>query len=327
MRHGWSRNSATVGAFAWTALCAYAGAGKAPLGVIELLFLFAALVIVPLGMALGEKVAAIGSHRLELALEMFQPFAAAMITASFWMTPGPTAMIASLPWAGLCFAIALMGALALIKARSLSAFAANLGRIDLSIAAAWLLASRLGMRPLGIQEPIILLTGVHFSYTGFASAMILSAATKSCPRSNIADFLRWFSALVLFVPFVVAAGFVYSPFLKMSAGVLLAASMIGMAAVQLVIAGSVSSRVSRAYLYTSSFAVAAGMGIAAMYAVGDWLHRDWLPIPKVAQTHGVLNAIGFALCGILGWLIEFSVPSAISLSDALAEEHALAGIK
>jgi hypothetical protein len=36
----------------------------------------------------------------------------------------------------------------------------------------------------------------------------------------------------------------------------------------------------------------------------------------VAQTHGVLNALGFSLCGILGWLIELAPPSSESISDA-----------
>ena len=64
MRGGWSRNSALVGALGWTAVCACAGAGKAPLGVIELLFLFAILVIVPLGWVLGEGIAPISSPPL-----------------------------------------------------------------------------------------------------------------------------------------------------------------------------------------------------------------------------------------------------------------------
>ena len=67
MRGGWSRNSALIGALGWTAVCAYAGAGKAPLGVIELLFLFAILVIVPLGWVLGEGIAPVSSPATALA--------------------------------------------------------------------------------------------------------------------------------------------------------------------------------------------------------------------------------------------------------------------
>src|SRR5258707_9174490 len=98
MKRGWSRNSAMVGALAWTAMCAYAGVGKAPLGVIELLFLFAALVVVPLGLSLGDGIVP-GPHRWMHLLEIFQPLAAALLVASFWVTPGPYAAALALPWA------------------------------------------------------------------------------------------------------------------------------------------------------------------------------------------------------------------------------------
>jgi hypothetical protein len=303
MKRGWSRNSAMVGALAWTAMCAYAGAGNAPLGVIELLVLFAVLVIVPLGLSLGDAIAP-GPHRLMHLLEIFQPLAAASLAASFWIAPGPYAAALALPWAVVCVAVALIGLLSMRSVRSWQTLAVNVGRMDLAVAAVWLLASRFGLRPLGIQEPIVLLTAVHFHYTGFISAAILGAALKASNGSRVAQPLQWFGALVLFVPFVVATGFVFSPFLRMAGGIAMAVSMAGFAVIQIVLAGSATSRVSRAYLYVSSMSVAAGMAIAAIYAVSEWLHRDWVVIPQVAQTHGVLNALGFSLCGVLGWLIE-----------------------
>ena len=315
MKGKWSRNSAMIGALVWTALGAYAGAGKAPLGVIELLLLFAFLVIIPLGLALGEGISPACSRLLHF-VERLQPFAAAAITASFWLSPGANAGIMALPWVLLCLCIALVGALSLRSIRSLADLAVNVGRMDLAVAAAWLLASRFGFRPMSFQEPIILLTAVHFHYTGFASATIVAAAVKASAQSPIAPPLRWFAFLVLLTPFVLAVGFVYSPLLKMVAGIVMVLAMSGLAVVQLILAAFVSSRVSRAYLNVSAAAVAAAMGVAAIYVIGDWLHRDWLVIPQVAQTHGVLNALGFSLCGILGWLIELAPPSSESISDA-----------
>jgi hypothetical protein len=325
MKRGWSRNSAMVGALAWTAMCAYAGAGNAPLGVIELLLLFAALVVVPLGMALGDGIAPAGTGRLMHVLEIFQPFAAVSLAGSFWVSPGRYAAALAMPWAGLCFSTALIGMWSLRSTRSMTALAVNFGRMDLAIAAAWLLASRYGLRPMGFQEPIVLLTAIHFHYTGFASATILGALLKAGAGSRVARPLHWFAFLVLFVPFVLAAVFVYSPFLKMAAGLAMVVAMAELAVAQLILAGSVASRISRVYLYVSSLSVAAGMGIAGIYAVGDWLHREWLVIPQVAQTHGVLNALGFSLSGILGWLIEFA-PTSQSIYFS-SDEHAMVGMK
>ena len=48
------------------------------------------------------------------------------------------------------------------------------------------------------------------------------------------------------------------------------------------------------------------MILASIYAIGDWLKQDWLLIPRMGSTHGVLNGLGFALPGLLGWLIHGS---------------------
>jgi hypothetical protein len=52
--------------------------------------------------------------------------------------------------------------------------------------------------------------------------------------------------------------------------------------------------------------VFAGMVLAAVYALADFRGSDVLPIPQMARTHGVLNAVGFCMCALLGWLIEFT---------------------
>jgi len=48
------------------------------------------------------------------------------------------------------------------------------------------------------------------------------------------------------------------------------------------------------------------LALAGMYAIGDYLQRDWLLIPRMASTHGVLNGLGFVMFGLLGWLVESS---------------------
>ena len=43
------------------------------------------------------------------------------------------------------------------------------------------------------------------------------------------------------------------------------------------------------------------MILAATYAVGEFTERYWLLIPRMAGIHGTANALGFTLCGLLGW--------------------------
>jgi hypothetical protein len=51
------------------------------------------------------------------------------------------------------------------------------------------------------------------------------------------------------------------------------------------------------------------MVLSAAYAVADFRGSDVLPIPQMARTHGILNAVGFCLPALLGWLVENSAVS------------------
>src|SRR5258707_2309238 len=94
----WEQASALCGALIWATLAGLAGIGKAPLGVIELLFLFAPLVIVPLGLALGKMISSLKYQSVEARLHFLQPAAAAFTVASFWVSPGWLAGIFAAPW-------------------------------------------------------------------------------------------------------------------------------------------------------------------------------------------------------------------------------------
>jgi hypothetical protein len=172
--------------------------------------------------------------------------------------------------------------------------------------AGWLLLSRLGLRPLGVQEPIVLLTAVHFHYTGFATSLLAGTMVAFLQRRGeefqIIRALVW---LVVFVPFVVAAGFVFSPTLKVFAAVALSVSVAGLAIAQLWIVRSLQTRTARGFLRLSAASVIVGMGLAATYAIAGAIGKDWLLIPRMASTHGVLNGLGFVLLGLLGCLVEW----------------------
>ena len=49
--------------------------------------------------------------------------------------------------------------------------------------------------------------------------------------------------------------------------------------------------------------VLAGMSLASVYAVGDFLGRELISIPLMARLHGVINSFGFALCGFISWTV------------------------
>jgi len=305
----WARTCATAGVAAWAGLAVLARVGIARIGAIELLFLFAPLVIAPLGMSLGLAIA--GSSRLAEIAQRMQPLGAAGAVIAMCLPPGRPAGIAAFVWMMVCLLLGSAGVIDFLSAPwsgvdKIVRFILAIARIDLIVGAAWLVASRLGMRPMGIQEPIGLLTAVHFHFGGFATATITAAALRFSERRGEFRWLKKLSVLVVGMPFVVAAGFLTSPALKMGAALVFSASIGGLAVTLRSFAKGMKDFAARMLLQVAAVAVFAGIVLSGVYAVADFLGSELLTIPQMARTHGILNAVGFCLAGLLGWLVESS---------------------
>src|SRR5579862_690541 len=307
----WTRICASAGAAVWAGVAVVARVGIARVGAIELLFLFAPLVIVPLGMELGRGMGASG--RLDALGRRLQPFGAGLAVVAMLLPPGRTAGVLAFGWCVVCFVVAGAGVLHLISAAwgdagggaraTLVSLAIDFARIDLAVGGAWLVASRLGMRPMGIQEPIGLLTAVHFHFAGFATAMIAAATLRFARERGPGRGLNLLVPFVVGMPFVVAAGFVISPVLKMVAAGVFSISVAGLAVFLRACGKRADDRTAGVLLQTSAVAVFVAMILAGIYVVADFLGSGALTIPQMARTHGILNSVGFCLPGLLGWLV------------------------
>ncbi len=300
----WTSTVSLAGALAWALLAALAGSGRAPLGVIELLSLFAPLVAVPLGLALIGTVSTPGLPSVERAARAAQPLAALSLLLGFWRGPGIVAGLLAIPWAMVGGAVALSGLSGLRTRISLATIVGGIARIDLGIAAAFLLLSRFGI-PLRFQEPIVLLTAVHFHYSGFATSAIALAGLSFAERSRTHRRSWQLVALaVALLPFCLAAGFVISPILKVVSAVVFSTAVALLALLLLLESTDFHSRTARIFIRVAGAFITTGMALAATYAVGEYLHRNWLTIPRMASTHGWMNALGFAMPALLGCLVE-----------------------
>ena len=313
----WARGCATLGAVVWAGTAVAARAGVARIGAIELMFLFAPLVIVPLGMELGRVIG--GTGRLDEMARWVQPFGAAAALVALLLPPGRWAGLLACGWMMVCLLMAGAGVVDIISATWSEAgesagstlvhsrlFVSLLAvaRIDLVVGGSWLVASRLGMRPLGIQEPIGLLTAVHFHFAGFATAMIAAATLRFAAGLRGERWLERLLPFVVGMPYVVAIGFVISPALKMVAAILFSVSVAGLAVALRSCGRRAEPRAARVLLQVAAAAVFAGMVLSGVYAVADFMGSDVLTIPQMARTHGILNGVGFCMAGILGWLVE-----------------------
>ena len=281
-----SLRNAAVGAAAWiVAVLALR------LPIIDALFLWAPLVIVPLGLE------CIPVHR---AIRIAQPLAALLAAVSFAFRPGAAATALAIPWAILCGAMALLGAARFFRRRPFDLVEtfvdAALGLI--AVGGFGLVMSRAGMKPGGFEEPIVLLTAVHFHYTGFAAPLLIGLAGRRVGRRL--PILIAGAAVVVGTPLLAAGFTLHLPLVKVVAAWAIAAGL-AIFSWQLVRLSIDEPRtLPRVLLGVAAFSIFWGMVFVGLYSVGEFRERIIVAIPQMAWIHGIVNAFGFATCGLLG---------------------------
>jgi hypothetical protein len=301
--------STAIGALGWLALVALRAAHRIELGIIEILFSLAPLVIVPLGLELIEKTPfRVTAPRLHLLTRAALLLCALVAVTSFFLPVGIGAALATVPWLLVCLLNAVSGSLRIFRhgLRPLSQLCCSIGQLYLPIGGIWFLFSRIGARPLGFYEPIVLLTAVHFHYAGFAAAILAGALLRFLRLSD--SYQRWALnatvGCVLVGPALLAAGFLLGSRAKLAAALVVVIGEIGLATWTLPVLGRVKPRSAQIFLALSAVSGIAAMLFAGLWAVGEYPFQPMLNIPQMAQVHGTINAVGFVFCGVFGWTLH-----------------------
>jgi hypothetical protein len=181
-----------------------------------------------------------------------------------------------------------------------------LGALYAVAASAWFVISRAGAEPMGIHEPIVELTAVHFSYAGAGALVLAGAAWTAAATPHTQRVGRLAVGLTAGAPPIIAAGFVTGAAVPQVGGaVLLSLGVFCTAALHLHRAFTISGRVGeRALLALSGAAVWAPMVLAVAWAAGQHWDVPVLSIHDMARTHGAGNALGFVGAGLLALHIE-----------------------
>ncbi len=299
------RRNAIVGSVVWCGLLASTRGHHVDLAWIELLFLFAPLLIVPLGIILTDRLdgppAAVSlAERVGRRNEL--P-AALLAAVSFLFEPGILAAVLVAPWLAVCVSLALGGAVRIGRGTCarLEHFSTALAFFYLAIGGAWLFASRLGATPFGLGEPLVLSTAVHFHYAGFAAPLLARSVLRQPGRGAV--LFRIVTVGILAGPGALALGFVVGNPVRLAAALILAASEIGLA-VSLISTLGKASRLSVEILLTLAAAsVAFSMAFAAVRAIRSYPLEPFVDLGEMETFHGAANAFGFALCGLLGSIL------------------------
>jgi hypothetical protein len=182
---------------------------------------------------------------------------------------------------------------------------ADAALLYLPVGAIWLLLSRLGVAPLGLSDVIVLLTAVHFHFAGFVvsvfAASIGRAARLVFPEAMAV--LRLVAAAAVVGTALVAAGFLVSPLVKVLFTLLYVAGLTGLLSLLTVMLPSIEHAMARRVLTFSTASLFVGVILAGVYGVSEYGGELLISIPQMARFHGVINALGFALCGLLGWTL------------------------
>jgi hypothetical protein len=309
--------SAAAGGAAWLLVATLAIAGAVGLGLIDVLFLLGPLVVVPLGL---DLLPGPGPRPLLAAARWLQPPAAAAVVCSFLLPPGQAAGIFASVWLLPSGLVALTGLQQLMRGRSLRpgvvAPAAAMG--FLLVGAGWLAVYRAGATLGGFSPDIVALTAVHFHFAGFGATLmgaLTVAYVRPHHRSHEAAAAGTY-AVVIGMP-IVAGGIALSlqPVAMVGAAVL-ASGVVLVAGVSLLTVAPRLPRLSRAALTLSALSVVLPMILAVAYTARPVLGTPALGLHDMAATHGVLNSLGFAVLGLIGWRLATAGFPAIAKVNA-----------
>jgi len=259
------------------------------------------VVVVPLGLRLlGER-----DDPLVAAWARIWPVAGVIGVLSMLLPRGGIAVGLAALYAGATVALAATAPVRLARTRSLAPaeVAVLTALVTPVVAGLSLVAERAGHELMGFELPVLALTVAHLHFAGFAAALVaglVAHTTRSAPAAAAAFTVPAGTVLVLLGYLV---GGDPGQQVELAGAVVLTAGMwtVGWLTWRDVRPRS-ADRVTRALLGTSAVVLVVTMLLALSWAAGHvWDVVPHLSVTWMAATHGVANALGFAVCGLLAW--------------------------
>ncbi|HEV2912484.1 MAG TPA: YndJ family protein [Pyrinomonadaceae bacterium] len=304
----WAQSCALAGALLWLALLFVPSQDPFDLRIIKGLFLLGVLVIVPLGLSLVATPNRHGLHSAFYRLALIaQPAGALFVICSYFFEQGVAAALLACGWLIVTTLVALYGLVRFMPRGATRAeeVAIDAGLIYLAVGGGWFVVSRYGLQPLGFGDTIVLLTAIHFHYAGFAAPVLAGLAGRMLDDSDARAkrVSRVICIAVVAGTPLVAFGITFSPGLALAGAVVIALGLLLLAALVVWrVVPLLSSRSgAQLLLIMSSASSSLAMVLACLYAYSIVAGRLIINIPQMAMLHGVANALGFSLCGLIAW--------------------------
>jgi hypothetical protein len=274
---------------------------------------------------------------------------AAAAVAALLVDRGPASGLLACGWLAVCLC-ASAGGVAVVRdlwraapsRHTLGHLTIAVGLGYLSVGGVWLVLSRLDQHPFDLSSDIVRLTAVHFTYAGFGLPVLAAAGLASVDWLASAVSLVTGCIAAMASPPLVATGFVFHSGVGQVGGALgmtVAAWAVAFGTMLLATSTSALSpsadaplsvsarrddlfrKAGRALLVVSAFSPIIPMVLAVQWALAQYVSMPALSIDAMASTHGVLNAVGFVVAGLAGWLLvgaRGGVPDAPSTRPEVA---------
>jgi len=263
---------------------------------------FGAMFMVPAGLEVLRR-CEIADLRLHPALLVvtWLGMAAAAAGITYWP--------AAAGWLLVTLLIAVRAAMSFLASpRTLARTITLAGPAMLVVGGAWYFADRAGLKPLDFDFLIVRLTAAHFHFAGFV--LPIATGLLLLHWQIPARWLRVSSIGVIAGVPLVAAGITLTRMgaaaeweCTFAAGLAFCALVTGLSQVVLAWKSPAQSVTVRMLLALSGLNLTAGMALALLYALRLWLPLPWLHLPRMWAWHGSINVFGFALPGMIAWLL------------------------
>jgi hypothetical protein len=228
---------------------------------------------------------------------------AILLAIAMLLAPGAVAGVFAIPWLAVTVAAAAARLPDLWSRRESFAalgdgLMADAAVAFLAVGAAWAAISRFGLRPMGFDERIVLLTAVHFHVAGFV--LVLAGELLRRRRSSWLTTVG-LAGLLVGIP-TTAAGF-----LGVGVASLVGAWLVAAGGLAIGVGHTAAGRSRDVVGLGAQPAVIAGvalllsMPLAVAWATTSWLGIGFLSIPLMAGAHGGLNVFGFAIPAMYAW--------------------------
>lgn len=310
----WGYYSSAAGLLLWVYYLFQINWDNHTIPLIERIVLLAILILTPMALELGKLNDRNGTPpRLYRLAQLFQPVAGVLVLVSFLSPQGITGGIYAIPWLMETMLLFVCGfqRLAFRGLRGLQQYYVEELCIDFAfmfmlVGGIWLVITRFGIHPLDFTPTITLLTAMHFHYAGFFTLLIVGLVGRMISPTDEAIRKIYFysvNTLLLSIP-LLAIGITGIPILELISAYTLSISLFIQAGIIVLVAIPRSRTAGvKLLLGLTALSMLSGLFFACLYAMSEFTGQFYFSIPQMVVTHGMINAVGIAFCGLLAFSI------------------------